>query len=112
RETGVNPFHWGGLRDVESLALRNPLRDIEKNDVAQLLQASQQGQCAADVACADQRDLVACHECSPGLLHGNSVGCLRPLSERYKEWSLAGSRRPRFSACASGSRIRPQPAFD
>src|SRR5690625_5198317 len=65
-EVGIEPLDRRCLRNVQCLALRDTLCDVEKNDVAQLLQAGQQHQCAADIACADQRDLVACHEELPG----------------------------------------------
>ena len=49
------------LGDVERLALRHAVDDVEQHDVAQFLQAGQQGERAADLSGADQRDLLACH---------------------------------------------------
>ena len=49
------------LRDIERLALRDALGDVEQDDVAQFLQADEMGERAADLTGADQGDLVACH---------------------------------------------------
>jgi hypothetical protein len=59
---GVEPLDRRGLREVERLALGNALDDIEEGNVAQLLEAGQQCQSAADLPGADQRDLIACHD--------------------------------------------------
>ena len=47
--------------DVERLALRNALRDVEQHDVAEFLEAGEMGERAADLAGADQRDFLARH---------------------------------------------------
>ena len=48
-------------RDVERLALRQALGDVENDDVAQLLQPDQMRERSADHATADQGDLRARH---------------------------------------------------
>ena len=47
--------------EVERLALRHALGDVEQDDVAEFLEADEMGQRAADLAGADQCDLVARH---------------------------------------------------
>ena len=58
---GVETFDRRGLRDVERLALRDALHDVEHHDVAQLLQTDEVGERAADLARADQCNLLARH---------------------------------------------------
>ena len=58
----IEPFDRRGFGDVQSLALRNPIHDVEKDDVAQLFQTGEQGERAADIPGADQRDLVTGHD--------------------------------------------------
>jgi hypothetical protein len=60
-DIGVVALDRGALDDVERLALRHPVDDVEQHDVAELLDARQQSQRAADLPGADQRDLLACH---------------------------------------------------
>ena len=64
-EFGVEAFDGGGLRDVERLTLRQALHDVEQDGVAELLQADQMRERAADLATADQRDFVAGHGRTP-----------------------------------------------
>ena len=66
-ELRVEPVDRRGLGDVERLALGNALGDVEQDDVAEFLQADEVGERAADLAGADERDLVASH--------GVSLGC-------------------------------------
>ena len=47
--------------EVERLALRDALGDVEQDDVAEFLQADEMRERAADLAGADQRNLVARH---------------------------------------------------
>ena len=47
--------------DIERLALRDAFHDVEQDDVAELLEANEVGQRAADLAGADQRNLVTRH---------------------------------------------------
>jgi hypothetical protein len=51
-----------GLRNVERLSLRQPLHDVEENDVAQFLQADEMSERAADLSAADEGDFLAGHE--------------------------------------------------
>ena len=60
-ELGVEAVDRRGLRDVERLALRDAFGDVEQHDVAELLQADEMGERAADLAGADQCDLVTRH---------------------------------------------------
>ncbi len=60
-DRGIVALDRGPLDDVERLTLRHPLDDIEQDNIAQLLQAGEQGQRAADLAGANQGDLLACH---------------------------------------------------
>ena len=63
------PVNWAsksfdrrGLGDVERLALRDAFHDVEHHDVAELLEPDQVGERAADLAGADQRNLVTRHD--------------------------------------------------
>ena len=47
--------------EVERLALRNALGDVEQHDVAELLEADEMGKRAADLAGTDQRNLGTRH---------------------------------------------------
>ena len=60
-ELGVEAVDRRGLRDVERLALRDAFGDVEHHDVAELLEADEVGERAADLAGADQRNLVTRH---------------------------------------------------
>ena len=59
---GVEVVDRRGLRDVERLALRNAFDDVEQHDVAELLEADEVGERAADLAGADQSNLVTRHD--------------------------------------------------
>ncbi len=58
----VRAEHRGGLGEVQRLALRHALGDVEQDHVAQLLARGDVGQGAADHAGADEGDLRASHE--------------------------------------------------
>src|SRR5262249_39797652 len=60
-ETRIEALNGRGLHEVERLALRHAIDDVEQDDVAQMLQAGEQGERAADLPGAHQRDLAACH---------------------------------------------------
>ena len=60
-DLGVEAFDRAALRQVERLALGNALDDVEQDDVAQFLLRGEMGERAADIAGADQRDLLASH---------------------------------------------------
>ena len=47
--------------EVERLALRHAFDDVEQHDVAELLEADEMSERAADLAGADQRNLVTRH---------------------------------------------------
>ena len=61
----VEPFDRAGLGEVERLALRHAVDDVEQHDIAELLHRRQMGQRAADLTGADQGDLVPCHSFFP-----------------------------------------------
>ena len=61
-DLAVEAFDRAGLRDVEALAARHALDDVEQDDVAELLEADEMGKRAADHASADQRDLLTRHD--------------------------------------------------
>ena len=73
---GVETLDRRHLRDVERLALRHAVDDVEQHDIAQLLDACEQCQRATDLAGADQRDLVASH--------GNLDERVKPGAERAR----------------------------
>ena len=60
-EAHVEALDGTGLAEVEALAARHALDDVEQHHVAQLLEPDEVGQRAADHACADQRNLGARH---------------------------------------------------
>ncbi len=64
-ELGIEAFHRSRLRDVERLALRQAFHDVEQHDIAELFQADEKRQRAADLAAADERDFVAGHGETP-----------------------------------------------
>ena len=49
------------IAQVQRLALGQAFGDVEQHDIAQLLQADQMRQRAADLSAADQRDFLARH---------------------------------------------------
>ncbi len=49
------------LGDVEGLALRNALGDVEQHHVAEFLETHKVRERAADLACADQCNFWTCH---------------------------------------------------
>ena len=61
REFRVEALDRGGLRDVERLALRDALHDVEHHDIAEFFQADQMSERAADLAGADQCNFLARH---------------------------------------------------
>ena len=61
-DLGVEAFDRRGFGEVERLALRDAFDDVEQHDVAQFLQADEVGERAADLAGADQRNLVTRHD--------------------------------------------------
>ena len=60
-EAGIEALDRRRLNEVERLALRHPLHDVEEDDVAELLEADQMSESAADLARANQRNLVSRH---------------------------------------------------
>ena len=64
-EGRVEAVDRAGLRDVERLAGRHAAEHVEQDDVAELLEANQVGERAADITGADEGDLVPGHGASP-----------------------------------------------
>ena len=60
-QLGVEAVDRGGLGDVERLALRNALRDIEHHDIAKFFQSDEMSERPSDLTGADQANLVARH---------------------------------------------------
>src|SRR6202166_656449 len=58
---GVEIVDRRGLGDIERLTLRDAFHDVEHHDVAELFEADKVGERAADLASADQRNLVTRH---------------------------------------------------
>ena len=58
----VVPNNGRGLGEIEALALRQPLDDVDENDVGDARLRDALGGRRADVAGADDRDLVAGHD--------------------------------------------------
>ena len=60
-QVGVEPVDRRGFGEVERLALRNALGNVEQHDIAKLLEADQMSEGAADLACTDQCNLGTRH---------------------------------------------------
>ena len=80
-ELGVEIIDRRGFGDVERLALRDALHDVEHHDVTEFFQSDEMGQRAADLAGADQRNLVTRHD-------GKTLDLLLPRSAAG--WWLTG----------------------
>ncbi len=65
----VEAFDRRALRQVQRFALGQAIDDVEHDDVAQFLQADEVSQRAADIAGADESDLVASHDGSFSQMH-------------------------------------------
>ncbi|MDF9866084.1 hypothetical protein M2437_005066 [Methylorubrum pseudosasae] len=61
RILGIEAVDGSGFGDVERLALRHAVDDVEQHHVTEFLEAGEMGQRAADLSGADERDLAACH---------------------------------------------------
>src|SRR6185503_1538764 len=100
--------------------LWHALDDVEHHDIAQFLKPGQKGQRAADLAGADQCDLIACHGiflCSgqghyrPRVLarkpdRGNAQGSIPPVQIKRTSPSLLAAVHSFRSKEASGSPSR------
>ena len=74
---GVEAFDRAGLAEIERLALRHAVDDVEQDHVAQLLDRHQMRQRAANLPRTDQSDLLARHE--PEILKVVGIGAPIPL---------------------------------
>ena len=61
RQSRVDALDRGRFGQIQRLALRHPIDDVEKNDVAQFLHRRQMRQRSADLAGSDQGNLLARH---------------------------------------------------
>ena len=98
-ELRVEALDRAALGEVERLALRHALDDVEQDDVAKLLRCREMGERAADIAGADQRDLVASH------------GALQPFlgPKRRRRRTRPGARLDRSRARGNhGWSLRPR----
>ena len=90
---GVEAVDRAGLHDVERLAGGDAAEHVEQDDVAEFLQADQVGERAADVAGADEGDLVAGHLVSLQRARGsrgaNAVTVRRVPGGPGGDWLLA-----------------------
>src|SRR5262245_13293108 len=59
---GIEIIDGRGFCDIEGLALRDALHDVEEHDVPKLFQSNEVSQRAANLAGADQRNLVTRHD--------------------------------------------------
>ena len=59
---GIEAFDRRRLHQIERFALRDAFGNVEQRDVAELFQADQVGQRAADLAGADESDFRSGHE--------------------------------------------------
>ena len=59
---GVKTFRRAGFGNVERLALRNAVCDVEHDDVTQLFESCEVGECATDLTCADKGNLGSSHD--------------------------------------------------
>ena len=64
-DAGVKAFDRAALRQVKRLALRYAFDNVKQDDIAQFLDGCEMGERAADLACADKRDLGAGHGIPP-----------------------------------------------
>src|SRR5262249_61196512 len=60
-QMGIEAVDRRGLDEIERLALGDAFGDVEQHDVAELLEADEMGERAADLAGTDQRDLGTRH---------------------------------------------------
>ena len=61
RQHRVKPLDGAGLRNIQRLALRYALGNIEHGDIAQFLETRQKRQRPADIASTNERYFIACH---------------------------------------------------
>ena len=83
----IDFLNRAGLGDVERFALGKAVSDVKQNDVAEFFDCCEMGERAADVACANKRDLGSGHgDFSPVRL---KLGrCLRPHARPRKGSAL------------------------
>ena len=99
RELGVEALDRPGFGEIERLALRHAVDDVEQDDVAQFLQRGQMRQRAADLAGPDQSNLLARHGEFFRSLRQPHVTAAQPREVR----GLLSADRPRRSSRTFGS---------
>ena len=77
-ERRVKALDRAGLGNVQRLALGGAFGDVEQDDVAEFLDGREMGKRAADLACADERDLGSCHGVSPLRVCVTDAGFVSP----------------------------------
>ena len=94
---------------IERFALRNAFDDVEQHDVAQFLQPDEMRERAADLARADQRNLVTSHLRGVSLLDGKEneqgSGSLALSDPAFKSGSPAPAAFPQRRGEAMSSII-------
>ena len=80
---GIEAVDGGGFGDVQTLALRNAFRDVEKHDIAKFLQADEMGERTADLASTDERDLMTGHEMSLNVEASSRLKTWRCLTHKW-----------------------------
>ena len=79
-DLGVEALDRGALAKIERLALRHAFDHVEQHDIAETLERREVRERAADVAGADQRDLLAGHSSSFSMLP--KLPPIRPFGRR------------------------------
>ena len=111
-EFRVEALDRRGLRDVERFALRDALRDVEHHDVAEFFEADQVSERAADLAGADQCNLLARHEeATPidGAPRNRGRRWLNAKADRFKSTKGLGGVRFRVAAVIHYTRRQGAP---
>jgi hypothetical protein len=79
---GIETVNGRGLRNIQTLALRNAFGNVEHHHIAQFLQTHEMGECAADLTGPNQCYLLARHlDLSLHILN-ETKSCLRKRRKR------------------------------
>ncbi len=96
-QSRVDALNRGRFGQIQRLALRHAINDVEKDDVAELLQRRQESQRSANLPGSDQSYLLARHRILSSALRdrqarlrgGRFAGCYRPIDARDQAKLLA-----------------------
>ena len=106
RELGVEALDRAGFGEIERLALRNAVDDVEQDDVAQLLHRREMSQRAADLSGSDQCDLLARHGLPPARLRCRSgFASKRLITQKDGVPILPQPRAGKSNFCRSAEKI-------